>query len=111
MWMRREVAVFGFAFVDVGKGGVGGAEVDADLHACYALAHVELELPAAAVARHAPELQHAGFGDHGFERDRHHLRRAFARGEAHFHRRQFFEVVAEVFDQVARLVVLARRPK
>ena len=34
-------------------------------------ADVELQLPAAAVARHAPELQHAGFGDYGFERDRH----------------------------------------
>ena len=28
----REIAVFGLAFVDVGEGGVGGAEVDADLH-------------------------------------------------------------------------------
>jgi len=28
----REVAIFGFAIVDVSQGGVGGAEVDADLH-------------------------------------------------------------------------------
>ena len=28
----REVAIFGFAFVDVGEGGVGGAEIDADFH-------------------------------------------------------------------------------
>ena len=35
----------------------------------HTLAHVELQLPAAAVARDAPELQHAGFGDHGFESD------------------------------------------
>jgi len=27
-----EVAIFGFAFVDVGEGGVGGAEIDADFH-------------------------------------------------------------------------------
>ena len=39
----------------------------------HALAHVELQLPAAPVARHAPQLQHAGFGHHGLERDRHHF--------------------------------------
>ena len=33
----RKVAIFGFAFVDVGQGGVGGAEVDADFHASYSL--------------------------------------------------------------------------
>ena len=27
-----EIAIFGFAFVDVGEGGIGGAEVDADFH-------------------------------------------------------------------------------
>jgi hypothetical protein len=27
-----EIAIFGFAFVDVGEGGVGGAEIDADFH-------------------------------------------------------------------------------
>jgi hypothetical protein len=29
---RREIAIFGFAFVDVGEGGIGGAEIDADFH-------------------------------------------------------------------------------
>ena len=107
---RRKIAVLGLAFVDVGQGGVGGAEVDADLHAdacTSALADVELQLPAAAVAGDAPELQHAGLGDHGFERDRHDFGRSLARAEAHFHRRELFEFVAEVFDQVAGLVVLA----
>ena len=28
----REIAIFGFAFVDVSEGGVGGAEIDADFH-------------------------------------------------------------------------------
>ena len=28
----REIAIFGFTFVDVGQGGVGGAEIDADFH-------------------------------------------------------------------------------
>jgi hypothetical protein len=27
-----KVAIFGFAFVDVGEGGIGGAEIDADFH-------------------------------------------------------------------------------
>ena len=34
----RKVAVFRFALVDVGQGGVGGAEVDADFHASSSLA-------------------------------------------------------------------------
>ena len=40
--------------------------------------HVELQLPAPAVARHAPELEHAGFGDDGFEGYRHHFARVLA---------------------------------
>jgi hypothetical protein len=35
----------------------------------HTLADIELQLPAAAVAGHAPQLQHAGFRDDGFERD------------------------------------------
>ena len=34
---RRKIAVFGFAFVDVGQGGIGGAEVDADFHVSSSL--------------------------------------------------------------------------
>ena len=33
----RKVAIFRFAFVDVGQGGVGGAEVDADFHVSSSL--------------------------------------------------------------------------
>ena len=33
----RKIAVFRFAFVDVGQGGVGGAQVDADFHAFSSL--------------------------------------------------------------------------
>jgi hypothetical protein len=28
----RKITIFGFAFVDVGEGGIGGAEIDADFH-------------------------------------------------------------------------------
>ncbi len=30
----REIEIFGFAGVDIGEGGVGGAEIDADFHKC-----------------------------------------------------------------------------
>ena len=76
----RESWVFALARIDAGKGRVGGAEVDADVHACDALPHVEFELPAAAVARHAPQLQHPGFGDDGFERHRHDTRPSSSAG-------------------------------
>jgi hypothetical protein len=73
----------------------------------HALAHVELQLPPPAVARHAPQLQHAGFGDDGLERDRHDVGGVLLGGQIDFHGRQFFQIVAEIFDQVAGLVVLA----
>jgi hypothetical protein len=28
----REIAIFGFAFIDISQRGVGGAEIDPDLH-------------------------------------------------------------------------------
>src|ERR1039458_7752373 len=34
----------------------------------HTLAHIELQLPPPPVAGHAPQLQHAGLGDDGFER-------------------------------------------
>ena len=39
----------------------------------HAFAHIKLQLPAAAVARHAPQLQHTGFGNDGLEGYRHHV--------------------------------------
>ena len=39
MWMGGKSSVFGFSRVDVGEGGVGGAEVDADVHAFTVRAH------------------------------------------------------------------------
>src|SRR5262249_28893673 len=75
------------------------------LRRLHLLAHVELELPPAPVARHTPQLQHAGLGDHGLERYRHHLGRILRSCEAHFHGREFLEFVADVFNHVARLVV------
>src|SRR3954466_5602983 len=74
---------------------------------CRMLANIELELPTAPVASDAPDLQLAGFGDHCFERYRNHL--ALVTGERHFHRRELFNVVAGVINQVAGVVVLALR--
>ena len=51
---RRKVGVLGFDRIDVGEGRVGRAEIDADVHACHSLAHVELELPATAVFGDTP---------------------------------------------------------
>ena len=107
MWMGGKLRSSASRGIDPGESRVGGAEVDADFHGVHALAHVELQLPAAAVARDAPELQDAGFGDHGFERDRHELADCRRRLEVHFHGREFFQIVAEVLDQRAGRIVLA----
>src|SRR5579883_2472284 len=71
------------------------------------LSNVELQFPPPSVPRHAPELQDARLGDHGFERHRDDLGGAFA-AEGDFHRRQFFELLIEIFDQVTGTVILAR---
>src|SRR5665811_2549914 len=42
------------------------------------------------------------------ERHRHYFRR-LSRVEADLHRRELFQSVAEIFDQIARLIVLAAR--
>ena len=55
---------------------------------------IELEFPPPPVAGHAPQLQHAGFGDDGFERDGDDIGGALLGGEVDIHGRQLFEVVA-----------------
>src|SRR5262249_21928915 len=74
----------------------------------HTLTHVELELPLAAVACGAPELQHSRLRHDGFKGHRHYFGRTFARPEADLHRRKFFQLLAVVLDQVADLVVFAR---
>src|SRR5664280_862891 len=73
----------------------------------HPLPYIELQLPAPTVARHAPELQHARLRHDALEGHRHHFR-SLTRVEADLHRRELFERVAEIFDQIARLIVLAR---
>src|SRR5262249_57205237 len=68
---------------------------------------VEFEFPAAGVAGDAPELEHSGFGDYGFEGDGDDFGGAFAGAEADFHGREFMEFVAVILDEVADLIVLA----
>ena len=53
----------------------------------YPLAHVELQLPATPVARHAPQLQHARLGHDCLERDRHYLGGALTRRQIDLHGR------------------------
>ena len=59
----------------------------------HALAHVELQLPAPAVFRNAPELQHAGFGDYRFESDADNLAAASARRKVDLDRSELFQFV------------------
>src|SRR5579863_475520 len=74
---------------------------------CDCLPDVEFQFPSPPVARHAPQLQHAGFGDHRFERYRYQF--GLVGGQLHLDRREFLKIVAYVFDQYTRRVVLARR--
>src|SRR5579859_2509666 len=73
----------------------------------YALADVEFEFPAAIVAGYAPELQQAGFSNYGLDRDGDYFGGRFAGAEGHFHRGELFEFSGEVFNQIARLIVLS----
>src|SRR5581483_11392046 len=73
----------------------------------YAFADVEFEFPAAIVAGHAPELQQAGFGNYGLERDGDYFGGRFAGPEGHFHRGELLEFSGEVFNQIARLIVFS----
>ena len=111
MWIGGKSRSSASRSIDVGQGGVGGAEVDADFHALHSLADVEFQLPAAAVAGDAPELQHAGFGDHGFEATPAPRRPTpSVAGRFTSIGRQLFEIVAEVLDQVARRGRSCARP-
>src|SRR5690242_9717517 len=73
------------------------------------LSHVEFEFPAPPVASHTPQLKHARFGDQSLERYRHQIGTRLIGCQLHFNGRQLFEVTAEVFDQFARTIILARR--
>src|ERR1035441_9537145 len=74
----------------------------------HPLTYIELQLPPPPVARHAPQLQHARLRHDALESHRHYLGR-LARVEADLHGRELFQSVAEIFDQIARLVVLPAR--
>src|SRR5262252_9856158 len=82
-----------------------------------ALADVQLQLPAVrATLRLAPELESADFSDAAFERDRDHVfvaacrRRVRAVGrQRHFQGPEFLELVAPVFDDGPRRIVLPDR--
>ena len=105
----RKVAVFSLALVDVGQGRVGGAEIDADFHAATRsrtlnssfqrrpsrATHQSCSMPVSVTT----VSKETGTTSDEFS----------PAPEADFHGRQLFQFVAEVFDQVAGLVVLARR--
>ncbi len=113
---RREIAVFGLALVDVGQGGIGGAEVDADFHGNQG------DLPSytctfsltlnSSFQRRPSRATHQSCSmpvsvttvsnDTGTT-----SADASPASKAHFHGRKLFQLVAEIFDQVAGLVVLA----
>src|SRR5206468_7774918 len=76
-----------------------------------AAANVQLELPALlAVALFTPQFERADFSDATLEDDRHEIVVALpARIERDLQRGEGFEILAPVFNQRARRVVLANR--